>query len=339
MAKKSIHDVAKRAGVSIKTVSRVMNNEPNVRDTTRAIVVKAIQELNYRPNSSARSLKGRRSYLVTLLYDNPSASYVANVQNGVISETRERGYDLLIHPCNYRSPTLGEEIETLVRHSNTDGIVLTPPLSDDAQLIQLLESLSVPYVLISPEKSRAEHSAVFTNDFDVVADMTRYLVSMGHHRIGFIIGHPDHRAVANRYAGYLEGMRSCDLQVDDNLIMQGNNSFESGEECARKMLLSKTRPSAIISSNDDMAAGVLRVTHEMGISVPSELSVAGFDDNPMSRQIWPSLTTIKQPVKAMGVQATQLLLQQLSDPEGPKEQKQIDSFLVLRESSGPRQKS
>ncbi|MFK8032432.1 MAG: LacI family DNA-binding transcriptional regulator [Gammaproteobacteria bacterium] len=334
MGKKSIHDVAKRAGVSIKTVSRVINNEPNVRDKTRTVVQKAIKELNYRPNASARSLKGRRSYLVGLLYDNPSSSYVARVQQGVIDETRRRGYDLVIHPCHYLDPNLIDEVEALVRHANADGLILTPPLSDDMKLMEKLDELKTPYVRIGAVEPKEGSAVVTTNDRDAVADLTRYLASLGHTHIGFIVGHADHKAVANRYLGYQDGLRSCGLKLNEEIVMQGNNSYESGEECARKLLLHKNPPSAIIASNDDMATGVMRVSHEMKLDLPEDLSVAGFDDIPMASQVWPSLTTVRQPVKRMGERATALLLDQLHSEPPALQSESIDSFLVLRESTG-----
>ncbi|NNF15903.1 MAG: LacI family DNA-binding transcriptional regulator [Gammaproteobacteria bacterium] len=334
MSKKNIHDVAKHAGVSIKTVSRVINSEPNVRDKTRDVVLKAISELNYRPNASARTLKGRRSYLVGLLYDNPSSSYVSNVQQGVIEQTRARGYDLLIHPCDYQNPELIQQIEALVRHSNADGIILTPPLCDDTKLTGLLDKLSTPYVRISPEQAVNGSSSVHTNDRAAVADLTLYLASLGHRRIAFIIGHPDHKAVGLRYLGYQDGLAASGIKFSKNLVMQGSNSFQSGEECARKLLLGKPRPTAIIASNDDMATGVLRVAHEMQIPIPQQLSVAGFDNVPIASQVWPSLTTVNQPIQKMGDVATDLLISKLHNPKLKNTAVQIDSHLVLRESTG-----
>lgn len=334
MPNKSIHDVAKRAGVSIKTVSRVINDEPNVRDNTRALVQKAIKELNYRPNASARSLKGRRSYLIGLLYDNPSSSYVANVQSGVIDGTRQRGYDLLIHPCDYRDSNLPQEVVSLIRHSNAEGLILTPPLSDNAAVIRVLEKYSTPYVRIAPDNPEKGSSAVRTNDRAAVADLTRYLVSLGHRRIAYITGHPDHKAVGQRLEGYRDGLQSSAIKFSAALVQQGNNSFVSGEECARKLLVRKLRPTAIIAANDDMATGVLRVAHEMGLKIPEDLSVAGFDDIPIASQVWPSLTTIRQPIKAMGETATLLLISQLHDRDTKRKTVEIDSHLVLRESTG-----
>lgn len=332
----TIADVARVAGVSIKTVSRVTNNEPNVRDSTRAKVLRAVDELDYRPNASARSLASRRSYLVGLLYDNPSASYLVSIQDGALKASRAAGYDLIIHPCSYQDRSLGEEIETMIRQAKVDGLVLTPPLSDMKGIVSLLDEIGIPYVRVAPAEPDDTQRAVYTNDEAVCAEMTRYLFELGHENIGFVVGHPDHGAVLKRYDGYKKGLAECGLQLDERLIAQGYNSFESGVQCAKKLLSLRARPSAIFASNDDMAAGVIRVAHEMGLAIPGELSVAGFDDIPLSRQLWPALTTIRQPMAAMAATATELLLSNIDDkPLAPEFVTTIPSELVIRDSTGP----
>jgi LacI family transcriptional regulator len=134
--------------------------------------------------------------------------------------------------------------------------------------------------------------------------MTRYLGSLGHQRIAFVTGHKDHKAVLNRYLGYRDGLRSMGLKFDRRLVRSGDNSFESGVRCARGLLELPDPPTAIFASNDDMAAGVMQVAHEAGLSIPGDLSVAGFDDVPLASYIWPSLTTIRQPIEEMAVRAT-----------------------------------
>lgn len=341
MARATLHDVAAKAGVSIKTVSRVVNNEPNVRPGTRDAVLKAIKALDYRPDTSARRLAGRRSYLVGLLYEdpspyeNPSANYVIDIQGGVLERVRAESYDLLIHPCNYQSARIVREIKSLVAQTRVDGLILAPPLAEMAKIVAALRELGTPFVRISPGQRTRSHEAVHTNDRAACADMTRYLASLGHKRIAFIVGHPDHRAVANRYLGYKDGLESSGLTLDKSLVQQGYNTFESGEKSARVLLLQPDPPTAIFASNDDMAAGVLRVAHEMGIAIPAELSVAGFDDVPLARQIWPSLTTIRQPTKEMAAAAAELLFARIKgdDGAGPIV---VEAPLVLRESTGPR---
>ena len=335
----TIDDIAKRAGVSIKTVSRVVNKEPNVREETRERVQQAVQELDYRPNTSARRLAGNRSYLIALVYDDPSAypnasaNYVTNLHGGVLKKSREIGYDLLIHPCEYQSRGLVNEIRALIEHSRIDGLIMAPPLAEIRSVVKLLRDMNKPVVRVSPGNVRG-FDAVHTNDREVSAEMTRYLAKLGHQRIAFIRGHKDHRAISNRVLGYEDGLKQSRLPLRSSLIVQGDNSFESGLECARNLLRRKRRPSAIFAGNDDMATGVLHVAHELGVKIPAQLSVAGFDDAPLARQLWPTLTTVHQPVFKLAERATELLFRQIRG-EKPSERSLIKSTLEIRNSTGP----
>lgn len=335
MNKATIEDVARLAGVSIKTVSRVTNNEPNVRAGTRERVREAIAELGYRPNPSARSLAARRSYLVGLLYDNPSPSYLINIQNGALSTCRAEGYDLVIHPCDYRSADLSEDLTTMVRQSRVDGVILTPPLCDMPSVLELLKELDTPFVRISPADSLYQRRSITTNDQEVSAQMTEYLLGLGHRHVGFICGHPDHGAVSSRYDGYVAALAAASIPLREELVIQGYNSVESGEQSAQQLLDLAQPPTAIFAANDDMAAGALRAAHERGVRVPADLSVAGFDDTPIAQQVWPTLTTIRQPIKQMAERATAVLLQQLRDDADADLDRRIDCGLVLRDSTAP----
>ncbi|MDQ2077330.1 LacI family DNA-binding transcriptional regulator [Marinimicrobium sp. ABcell2] len=334
MGKATIDHVAERAGVSIKTVSRVVNNEPNVRPSTRDKVLRAVAELDYRPNLSARSLAGNRSYVIGLLYDNPSANYVIDVQDGVLAASRAQGYDLLIHPCNHRDPDVAEEVADLLRQPRVDGLILTPPLSDMAAVLEVLSASGTPFVRLAPTVDKHLSPYVETNDRNAAYQMTQQLLSLGHSRIGFISGHPDHRAVACRYEGYGDALRDQGLEVVEDLVEQGYNSFESGELAAQKLLALTPRPTAIFAANDDMAAGAMMVAHRMGLNVPAEVSVAGFDDTPVAHQIWPSLSTVRQPIQAMAKMAAELLLTQVQGKQ-VQAQSNLDSSLILRDSTGP----
>jgi LacI family transcriptional regulator len=167
--------------------------------------------------------------------------------------------------------------------------------------------------------------------------MTEQLVALGHRRIGFIMGHPDHIAIADRYRGYADGMRGCGLTLDRKLVLQGDNSYLGGVRVARKLLQlpESKRPTAIFAANDEMAAGVLAVAHEMGFSVPEEVSVAGFDDMPLASKVWPALTTIRQPIPAMAARAAELLMMQLRGEEDDQEEHVLESSLTFRQSTGP----
>ncbi len=334
MAKATIDNVAALAGVSIKTVSRVVNKEPNVRQATRDKVLKAIDELDYRPNLSARSLAGNRSYVIGLLYDNPSANYVIDVQDGVLSTCRSQDYDVLIHPCNHQDPDIGREIRDLLRQTRIDGVILTPPLSDVVPILDVLKERQLPFVRIAPTFDKAVSPYVETNDAEAAYDMTCELIALGHERIGFVAGHPDHRAVSYRFEGYRAALVENDIPLDEALVAQGYNSFESGEEAGKVLLSLDVRPTAIFAANDDMAAGVMMVAHQQGLSIPDELSVVGFDDTPVAHQIWPSLTTVRQPIKAMAQKATDLLLKQLKGKEVQLPASMLSSSLIRRDSTG-----
>jgi len=337
----TIDDVARLAGVSIKTVSRVANDEPNVHEDTRIKVSKAIKALNYRPNLSARNLASRQSYLIGLLYDDPSAyeipsaSYIINIQGGVLRACREQNYDLLIHPCVYKSQGIGDEISALIDHSRLDGLVLAPPLSDMNTIIRAIDKAGKPFARIAPGDKTDRPAAVSTDDREICAEMTRYLASLGHQKIAFITGHPDHKAVAKRYLGFQDGLKESGLKLYKSLVKAGDNSIRSGEECGEKLLQSASPPTAIFASNDDMAAGVIHVAHRFGLKVPGDVSVAGFDDIPLAQAIFPSLTTINQPLAAMANRATEMLINHLRTNAPADASETIESRLVLRESTGP----
>jgi len=339
MPKATLDHVAKRAGVSMKTVSRVVNREPNVRESTKAKVDAAIAELNYRPNQSARNLASERAHIIGLIYDDPSAyeipsaGYVVNMQQGALHACRKAHYELLIHPCNYRKRNIDREIEEIIEYARPAGIVLAAPLSDMPRIIRAIEKTSTPMIRVSPGKPKANELCVATNDREISAEMTSYLASLGHKRIAFITGHPSHKAVANRFAGYKDGMQQSGLNVSERLIVSGDNSFRSGEVAAQKLLSRKQRPTAIFAANDDMAAGVIRVANRFGIEVPTELSIAGFDDIALAQLVFPNLTTIQQPLTAMAERAASMLIKGAEKNATGTEI--VPASIIIRESTGP----
>jgi LacI family transcriptional regulator len=341
MAKATIDHVAKLAGVSMKTVSRVVNREPNVKDSTKAKVEAAIAKLNYRPNPSARNLASQRAHLIGLIYDDPSlyeipsAGYVIRMQQGTLRACREAHYELLIHPCNYRSKSLDSEISELIEQARPAGIILAAPLSNMPNIVRSIESTGTPFVRLSPGRNDSNHPCVATNDREVSAEMTRYLASLGHQRIAFITGHPSHKAVANRLAGYKDGLEQCGVKFSEELVVAGDNSFESGEVAAGKLLQRKQRPTAIFAANDDMAAAAIRVADRVGIEVPGDVSIAGFDDIALARQVFPNLTTIRQPLSAMAERAARLLIEDRGDGANVGGTEIVPSTLQIRDSTGP----
>jgi len=332
----TIHEVAEKAGVSIKTVSRVINHEANVRADTRQRVQAVIAELNYRPNPSARHLAGTHGYNIALLYDNPSPSYLIDLQSGSLESCQAEGFHLILQPCGFHDGNLEATINNLIVESRVPGLILSPPLSDAAGLIERLEEWGVLHARIAPIDVARPGPYVAVDDRGAAFELCRHLIELGHRRIGIIKGHPDHGAGHWRYEGYLTAMRQHGLPIDEDLIVQGYFSFESGLEAGRKLLSLADRPTAIFAANDDMAAAVLHVAHDLSIDVPGRLSVAGFDDTPLSRHVWPSLTTVRQPVQEMARQATMQLIDRirkrgLSEGPGPSA---MYCSLVIRDSTG-----
>lgn len=332
LSKVTIQTVADLAKVSIKTVSRVINKEASVRDSTREKVLAVIAELGYKPSPAARALAANTSKIIGLIYDNPSAAYVMDVQTGVLKSCYAEGYNLVIHPCDHESPDLGEELVNLVQKSRLGGLILTPPICEKMATVNALLENNINVVNIAPSKISDRVSSVSGNDAQMVEEITINLIEQGHTHIGFVYGHVDHGAAHQRFAGYQEALREYKIPVRDDLIVQGDFSFESGVECGKKLLQLKDRPSAIFASNDYMAAGVLKVAKNMNLDVPGDLSLVGYDDAPVSRQIWPSLSTVKQPIQQMSECAARLLIKKIIDPKIASEHHVFESELLFRES-------
>jgi LacI family transcriptional regulator len=341
MGRATIFDVATLANVSIKTVSRVVNKEPNVRASTKERVEKAIEELSYRPDQSARNLASKRSHLIALVYDDPSAyeipsaGYVIRMQAGALRACRNANCELLIHPCNYQNKDVGSELKKLIERVRPDGIVLAAPLSNMPTIVRAISATKTPFVRISSGKKLGRDYSVSMNDRESSAEMTRYLASLGHKDIAFLTGHPKHKAVENRFLGYQDGLRESGLDFSETLVEAGDNSIRSGEACAVELLQRKERPTAIFAANDDMAAGVVRVADRLGIDIPGELSVAGCDDVALAQQIYPALTTLRQPLSAMAERAAQALIDHSTGKKPLRGEDTFTATMQVRESTGP----
>lgn len=328
-----IEDVAAEAGVSMKTVSRVLNNEPNVSARTRALVEGAVGRLNYRPHPSARVLAGRRSYLVAMLFDNPSSNYLMEIELGVLDACRSQHYNLMLAPLVYDDKAVVADVESLVVQSRLDGVVLTPPITDDAALLRRLDELGVPYASISAKEDN-RRTGVVVDETGAVRAMMAHLVALGHRRIAHVKGHPAHGASGWRLAGYREGLKRAGLRYDPALVVDGEFSYASGHAAANALLDLPRRPTAIFAANDDMAAGAICAIGERGLSVPHDISVCGFDDTPIAHQIYPPLTTVRQPTREMGRLAALELLKEVRE-RGSGGIVDVPYALKLRRSTGP----
>ncbi|HNV79763.1 MAG TPA: LacI family DNA-binding transcriptional regulator [Thermomonas sp.] len=333
VARVRIEDVAEQAGVSMKTVSRVLNNEPNVSVRTRTLVEAVVEELRYRPLPSARVLAGRRSYLVAMLFDNPSSNYLMEIEMGVLDACQAQHYNLMLAPLVYDANDIIDKVEALVMQAQLDGVILTPPITDDVALLRRLEELGIPYSSISA-KEQNRHVGVVVDEHGAVCAMMAHLASLGHRRIAHIRGHAAHGASAWRLAGYREGLRRAGLRYDARLVVDGEFSYQSGYAATNALLDLDDRPTAIFAANDDMAAGAICAICERGLSVPGDISVCGFDDTPIAHQIYPALTTVRQPTREMGRLAATELLKEVREL-GSGGIVDVAYALQLRRSTGP----
>jgi LacI family transcriptional regulator len=328
----TIKDVSKDAAVSIKTVSRVINNEENVAKATKAKVLLSVKKLGFKPNKSAQSLRSKKSYMLALLYDNPNKSYLADVQSGIFNACKNTGYNLVIQECDYKSNELKNDIVQFVEDFKIDGLIITPPLSDMAEFLQNLDNYQIEYSVIAPSTLNTESLYVSSNDYEAAFTLTSQIIKHGHKDIGFIKGHPKHSASHLRFNGYLDAMKSHGIEKNDKWIKQGNFSFKSGFDAGVEIFHSEKIPTAIFASNDSMAAGIMKSAQMKGMKVPNDLSLAGFDDSPIAHQIWPALTTVKQPVEKMAAHAAKILIAKFDGLAEQTKSKEFKSELIMRES-------
>lgn len=337
----TVSDVARLAGCSQMTVSRVINGGTGVREETRLAVEAAIREIGYAPNPAARSLAGATQLRIALLHANPSSAYLSELLIGCLDAAGRLDAHLVVErhdPGHGRKRLVADMAAGLA-----DGLLLPPPLCDDAALLADLAAEGIAAMLIGPGEAPvingARHGAVMIDDRAAAREMTRHLIALGHRRIGFIIGNPAQSASALRLAGFRDAMADAGLAIDDALVRQGQFTYRSGLDAAMAMLAATPRPTAIFASNDDMAAGCIAAAHRNRLDLPRDLSVCGFDDTPLASTIWPELTTIRQPIRAMADAAFERLAQQIraARQHEPRAADQVllDHTLVRRQSDAP----
>lgn len=335
----TIEDVAREAGVSAMTVSRVINKERNVREETRKSVLETIERLNYSPNTAARNLAAGEATHIGLLYSNPSAAYLSQFLVGALEAAREAGCHLIIEPCESEDEAEQADVARLFAKAEAEGVILPPPLSESVPILTELGVGNTPVVTVAMGKLYPNALNVRIDDFAAAKEMTQYLIDLGHRRIGLIMGHPEHIASTERERGFRAAVAEAGLNEADVHVEQGYFTFRSGLDAAEKLLDRDRRPTAIFASNDDMAAAVVGVAHRRGLNVPKDLTVVGFDDTSPATTVWPELTTIRQPVSAMAAAALNLLLEDLRSRRrggsGLAQEMVLDHELVIRESSGP----
>ncbi len=331
----TIRDVALASGVSIKTVSRVLNDEPYVRDQTRAKVMAAIEKLSFVTNLHAKRLAKGHAFTIGLLFHNASWLYIQDVQRGVLDAARMAGYSVLVHPCDVTSASDALDITRLATQRQVDGFIFTPPVDNMRSLLEALAGMAVPFVRLTPNERDGSWPFVAATDRRGGWEMTRYLLELGHRRIGYVFGPREQRAAHDRFAGFCQALAAAGLGYDQALVHYGDDHYESGVQAAVALLQADPRPTAVFCNNDEMAAGVCAAMHEAGLGIPSDISVAGFDDVALARQIWPPLTTVCQPIYEIATTATRLLIDLLDGTATAVTQVEIPTSLIVRASTAP----
>lgn len=328
----TMQDVAERAGVSLKSVSRVINREPHVSARLRAKVDAAIAELDYVPDMAARTLAGSRSFIIGVLFDNPSPNYTMKVQTGVYRACVENQYHLRIDTIETARPDAEVEAQlaAILRHGRCDGFVLTPPITDKTLVLDFLERHQVPYVRIAPDIMQDRAPGVRIDDHAAAALVADHLWSKGHRRFGIVTGPAEHGAAHLRREGFADRIDA----LGGTIVAEetGGFSFEGGIRAGDTMMAAGERPTAIFACNDDSAAGAIVAISRSGLRVPQDVSIVGFDDSWVAKSVWPYLSTIYQPIEEMARTAASMLIEREKREDGLR---LLDFRLVERDSVAP----
>ena len=324
--------VAKRAEVSLKTVSRVLNKEPFVTEGLRQKVLQAASDLNYRFNHAARSLRSTVNRQIVLAVDHADrSSYLESIHLGAFKACQSHGMTLYLDTW---LDGVASCVATVDRQQPV-GVILVPPLCDDRAVLDALAQRGIACARIAPSLADPNTYAVAMDDVAAARELTDHLIALGHRRIGFIAGRPGHGASDDRLRGYDLALADAGLPRDPALIRPGDFLYATSLDSAEALLDRPDRPSAIVASNDEMAAAVLTVAYRHGLKVPDDLSVVGFDDIPMAAVVTPNLTTIRQPIEEMAADAVRLLVDHLSAFDMAATDSLLDYRLIVRASTAP----
>lgn len=325
--KPTIGDVARLAGVSPMTVSRVINDSVRVRPETRARVEAIIADIGYAPDPAARILARAGSGRIGLLYANPSNAYLAEVLAGALSGARAAGLLLMIEPSQAGDAVAERLAVSRLIAGGAQGLIVPPPLGESAATLEAIAKGGLRAVALAAPSRSDDVVSLRIDDRAAAGEMVEHLLALGHRHIGFIEGRGDQSASAQRRLGAEQAV----ARVSGALLWveAGDFTYRSGLEAARRLLSQRRRPTAIFASNDDMAAGALAAVHGAGLNAPGDVSVAGFDDTYVAASSWPTLTTIRQPAADMAHEAA-IRLARPGETPGP-----VLHRLIIRDSTGP----
>lgn len=331
-ANPTINEIAKLAGVSKKSVSRVLNNESGVSEATRERIQAIMNEAGYVPDRRARALASARSLLLGVAYNNRNPSYVLDILRGSQTAANAAGYEVVMHHVK-DDKNAAAEVILFMRRSGCDGLIVTPPLSESATFLAAISEQDWPIIRIAGDNADFPIPQIRYNDRSAALSIANQLVLSGHKDIAFIGGPKSAGPTLRRLSGVKDALSLHQLSIDETRIKYGDFTFESGLACGDELLSATPKPSAIICANDEMAAGVYHSAAKLGISIPTQLSITGFDDSPVASHLWPPLTSVKQPVSEMMALAVEMLIQDRRTQEDNIQQFEAD--VTFRGSVAP----
>jgi LacI family transcriptional regulator len=303
----TIYNVAELAGVSAKTVSRVVNDDNAVKPATREKVLAAMQRLDYHPNAQARQLRLGLPSSVGFLLEDPTSGYQGRFHHAMLTACMETGKHLAVELYEPGMADWPAYLDRFIIDAQIRGMILLPTLCDFGPLKTFLKSRGIHCVLISPSTPDSHYASVAMDDRLAARDVVEYLLRLGHTRIAHIGGHPDHAASILRRNGFYEAFDANGLnRPSPDYMAHGDFSFKSGFQAAEHLLSLKDRPTAVFACNDEMAAATCSVAHMKGLRIPHDLAIVGFDDAPIASAVWPTLTTVRQPYLEMARRSIQI---------------------------------
>ena len=325
----TIFDVAREANVSNATVSRVINNK-GVSEEKRERVLRAMAKLGYVVNSQARSLAGGQSHIIGLLVESLTVAYFGEIARGVDEKMAAMQYDLMLYTTHRHQGRESVYVTSLTRNL-VDGLLLVLPRKAEAY-VEILRRRRFPFVLVDPTGLGFEVPSVGTKNRQGAYDATRYLIELGHHRIGFITGDMALGCALDRLEGYRQALSEAGLPLAPELIQEGDFLQPGGYICANTLLDLEHPPTAIFASNDVSAFGAMEAVRQRGLRIPEDCSILGFDDIPQAALAYPALTTVRQPLTELGSVAAQLLLTYIENPDAAVQRIELPTELISRQS-------
>jgi DNA-binding LacI/PurR family transcriptional regulator len=339
----TLSDIAATTGVAPMTVSRVVNGTGYVSDETRELVMRAVAEMNYRPNGLARNLKRQRTETVGLVLGDISNPYSTEIANAVRDTLSARGFNLFICISEHSAKEDITAFDSLVDH-NVDGIIVaTRSNKEGDERLTKIADRNIPVVVVGRDFHHELVDSISADNFAGGFEATQHLIDLGHKRIAFIGASFDNRGNLKRLQGYLAALTEHDLPIDERLItgrretiseVPGYSTEKIGYEGMKRLLSLPKRPTAVFARNDFTAVGAMTAIKEAGLSIPQDIAVVGFDDTPLALHTLPPLTTVRQPMRLQGQLAAELLLRRITDKENfETEERVLECELIVRKST------